>query len=175
MRPSNLPGPLTLLPVARSPSRPRYRTSLVGSYPTLSPLTRFPMGSLAGLLSVAVVVKLQLLAACPHLLFREATVSLSGPGVGKFLCPILVDSDGSPHLRQSHRFLKALHPLHARRPRQDSNLRPQRPQRCALSPELRGRNAENLPFSVEDYSTVPASCQSLAFLFWETLDRPNAD
>jgi hypothetical protein len=37
-----MPGPLTLLPVARSPSRPRYRVPLVGSYPTVSPLTRIP-------------------------------------------------------------------------------------------------------------------------------------
>jgi hypothetical protein len=37
-----MPGPLTLLPVARSPSRLRYRQSLVGSYPTVSPLTRIP-------------------------------------------------------------------------------------------------------------------------------------
>jgi hypothetical protein len=37
-----MPGPLTLLPIARSPSRLRYRLSLVGSYPTVSPLTRVP-------------------------------------------------------------------------------------------------------------------------------------
>ena len=39
MRPNAWPGPLTLLPVARSPSRSRCRAPLVGSYPTVSPLT----------------------------------------------------------------------------------------------------------------------------------------
>ncbi len=54
MRPNHdRPGPLTLLPIARSPSRPRYRVSLVGSYPTVSAIT--PVG--AGLFSVAVVVE----------------------------------------------------------------------------------------------------------------------
>jgi len=49
------PDPLALLPVARSPSRPRYREPLVGSYPTVSPITgRIDLP--AGLLSVAVVV-----------------------------------------------------------------------------------------------------------------------
>ena len=43
MRPNVTPGPLTLLPVARSPSRPRYRMPLVGSYPTVSPLTGIPV------------------------------------------------------------------------------------------------------------------------------------
>jgi len=49
----------------------------------------------AGILSVAVVVRTRLSPACPHLLFRGATLSRSkpgpledqdaGPGVGKFL------------------------------------------------------------------------------------------
>ncbi len=39
-KPVTEPGPLALLPVARSPSRPGYPEPLVGSYPTLSPLTR---------------------------------------------------------------------------------------------------------------------------------------
>ena len=47
------PDPLTLLSIARSPSRPRYRVPLVGSYPTVSAIT--PWG--AGFLSVAVVVE----------------------------------------------------------------------------------------------------------------------
>ena len=33
------PDPLTLLSIARSPSRPRYRVPLVGSYPTVSAIT----------------------------------------------------------------------------------------------------------------------------------------
>ena len=33
------PDPLTLLPAARSPSRPHYCEPLVGSYPTVSALT----------------------------------------------------------------------------------------------------------------------------------------
>jgi len=54
MRPNRCqPGPLTLLSTARSPSQPCYQELLVGSYPTLSPITLFR----AGLLSVAVVVK----------------------------------------------------------------------------------------------------------------------
>ena len=54
MRPNrDRPGPLTLLPIVRSPSRPRYRVPLVGSYPTVSAIT--PLG--AGLFSVAVVVE----------------------------------------------------------------------------------------------------------------------
>ena len=69
------PGPLALLPVARSPSRPGHPEPLVGSYPTLSPLTRTCLRRpLAGLLSVAVVVTMPLPAWRPHLLFREATL-----------------------------------------------------------------------------------------------------
>ena len=50
----------------------------MGSYPTLSPLTHAPVsGTPAGLLSVAVVVRRPLPTACPHLLFREATVPIS--------------------------------------------------------------------------------------------------
>jgi hypothetical protein len=100
MRPNVAPGPLTLLPVARSPSRPRHRAPLVGSYPTLSPLTRCLAGGeqRAGLLSVAVVVTAQLLTPCPHLLFREATLPIhkDRQGVGKFLYPLKAGSDGSP-------------------------------------------------------------------------------
>ncbi len=101
-------------------------------------------GSLAGLLSVAVVVTLR--TTCPHLLFREATLptQLGGLGVGKFLCPVELGSDGSPRLPITHRFLKCCTLPGARRPRQDSNLRPQRPQRCALSPELRGLIAKDV-------------------------------
>ena len=40
MRPNqHRPGPLTLLSAARSPSQPRYRKLLVGSYPTVSLIT----------------------------------------------------------------------------------------------------------------------------------------
>ena len=76
------PGPLTLLPVVRSPSRPRCRAPLVGSYPTVSPLTRRLANgeTRAGLFSVAVVVAAQLLAPRPDLLFRQATLSVQWTG-----------------------------------------------------------------------------------------------
>ena len=58
------------------------------------------MRPMAGLFSVAVVVTAQLLASCPHLLFREATLPAAKGrlGVGKFLYPAKPGSDGSPHL-----------------------------------------------------------------------------
>ena len=66
---------------------------LVGSYPTVSPLT-FGKPE-AGMLSVAVVVAARLPKPRPHLLFREATFRPCGPaGVGKFLCRPRADSDG---------------------------------------------------------------------------------
>ncbi len=66
---------------------------LVGSYPTVSPLT-FRLRQ-AGMLSVAVVVAARLPKPRPHLLFREATFQPYGPeGVGKFLCRPRAGSDG---------------------------------------------------------------------------------
>ena len=108
MRPNVMPGPLTLLPVVRSPSRPRYRAPLVGSYPTVSPLTRIPTWETAGGTALCCGCSHTLSSfrdpkrteACPHLLFREATLPIQAGrlGVGKFLCPITLDSDGSPRL-----------------------------------------------------------------------------
>ncbi len=74
----NRPGPLALLPVARSPSQAHHWYLLVGSYPTVSAVTRLgprkPRPAQAGLLSVAVVVTRPLPTGCPHLLFRGATL-----------------------------------------------------------------------------------------------------
>jgi hypothetical protein len=99
----NRPGPLALLPVVRSPSQAHHWHLLVGSYPTVSAVTRLrprrPRPAQAGLLSVAVVVARTLPTGCPHLLFRGATSlepSLK-PGVGKFLYahgPRATRSDG---------------------------------------------------------------------------------
>ena len=149
-RPTHLaPGCTLAQPAALPPP-------LVGSYPTVSPLTRrlARWQSAGGTLSVAVVVTAQLLAPRPHLLFREATLpvceanSQSGQGVGKFLYPPEAGSDGSPrwlHILDDKVLTAGAATIGTRqtairRPRQDSNLRPQRPQRCALSPELRGHN-----------------------------------
>ena len=66
------PGPLTLLPAARSPGRPCCHGPPVGSYPTLSALTRDLAATSAGMLAVAVVVTSRLPAKCPHLLFHGA-------------------------------------------------------------------------------------------------------
>jgi hypothetical protein len=79
------PGPLALLPIARSPSRPRCRDRWWALTPPVRPLPApphppFPAeskgnGTPAGMLSVAVVVRTRLSPACPHLLFRGATLS----------------------------------------------------------------------------------------------------
>ena len=70
-RPTRLAPSRTLAQPAVSP-RP-----LVGSYPTGSPLTSTGM-ALAGMLSVAVVVRPRLSPACPHLRFRGATLPVRG-------------------------------------------------------------------------------------------------
>lgn len=67
------PGPLALLPVARSPSRPRHRDRWWALTPPVRPLPG-PCWAPAGMLSVAVVVRTRLSPACPHLPFREATL-----------------------------------------------------------------------------------------------------
>ena len=74
------PSPLTLLPAARSPSRPHCCRPLVGSYPTVSALVPSLCSGQAlrklgtGILSVAVVVVRHALRPIgrPHLRFREA-------------------------------------------------------------------------------------------------------
>jgi hypothetical protein len=78
---------------------------LVGSYPTGSPLTG-AYRALAGMLSVAVVVRTRLSPACPHLLFRGATLFRTRPSeldtgwrTGSREVPLdsnLLSSDGSP-------------------------------------------------------------------------------
>ena len=71
------PNPLALLPIARSPSRCHCWRPLVGSYPTLSPLTCRAqiLRTAAALLSVAVVVTPPIAVVRPHLLFHGAIVS----------------------------------------------------------------------------------------------------
>ena len=91
---SQLPGPLALLPVARSPSRSCHHGRWWALTPPVRPLP-VHLGAPAGMLSVAVVVRTRLSPACPHLLFHGATLSRSpsgplgardaGQGVGKFL------------------------------------------------------------------------------------------
>jgi hypothetical protein len=82
------PGPLALLPVARSPSRARRRDRWWALTPPVRPLPaptllrpscegRESRGTPAGILSVAVVVRTRLSPACPHLLFHGATLSRS--------------------------------------------------------------------------------------------------
>lgn len=72
--PASRPGPLTLLPAARSPSRRHCCAPLVRSCRTVS--ASYPavlkQGRRAGLFSVAVVVTRQSLAERPHLLFHGA-------------------------------------------------------------------------------------------------------
>ncbi len=86
-------NPLTLLPVARSPSHGHLCTCWWALTPPFHPL---PCGQpRAGMLSVAVVVAVRLPKPRPHLLFREATFRPCGPEeVGKFLCRPRADSDG---------------------------------------------------------------------------------
>jgi hypothetical protein len=134
----------------------------------------------AGLLSVAVVVRRPLPTACPHLLFREATLParIDRLGVGKFLC-ISMQRRIKPHGHLALSWADACVDLRQasvilRRPRQDSNLRPQRPQRCALSPELRGhvtgvRRKTHVPLPLQNpitpgsgqshYSILDSACQ----------------
>jgi hypothetical protein len=70
----SLPSPLALLPVAHSPSRPCLHGRWWALTPPVRPLPALPR-ALAGMLSVAVVVRTRLSPACPHLLFRGATLS----------------------------------------------------------------------------------------------------
>lgn len=76
--------PPALLSVGHSPSR---RSYLRRWWALTPPVRSCPTGEWEDMLSVAVVVTRQLLGACPHLLFREAT--LPSPWaelrVGKFL------------------------------------------------------------------------------------------
>ena len=66
------PGPLTLLSTERSPSRSCYQTPLVGSYPTVSPIT---LQKLKGWIALCCGCSQRRFAAlCPHLLFREAVL-----------------------------------------------------------------------------------------------------
>ena len=78
-------NPLTLLPVARSPSQGYLYPCWWALTPPFHPLpSDMPE---AGMLSVAVVVAARLPKSRPHLLFREATFRPCGPEeVGKFLC-----------------------------------------------------------------------------------------
>jgi hypothetical protein len=84
-------------PCSRSHARlaGRVATTAGGLLPhRFAPYRRF-LGAPAGMLSVAVVVRTRLSPACPHLLFREATLPCSSSssldsldaalGVGKFL------------------------------------------------------------------------------------------
>ncbi|GIK72941.1 MAG: hypothetical protein BroJett021_19290 [Chloroflexota bacterium] len=67
---------------------------LVGSYPTLSPLTSsHRKDALAGLLSVAVVVAEPLPTLRPHLLFRGAIASVTPIGSREVPLPTIVGSD----------------------------------------------------------------------------------
>jgi hypothetical protein len=169
MRPSLRPA---RSPCSRLYARPADRVAARRWWaltPPFHPLPASRLRLLAGLLSVAVVVTLR--TACPHLLFREATLPIQpdGLGVGKFLCPENRPAtdplvccyptgiyDCTPVFKRT--LTDARRPQPGRRPRQDSNLRPQRPQRCALSPELRGRITWYPP-GREDYSTIPRPCQ----------------
>ncbi len=81
---SQYPGPLALLPVARSPSRPCHHDRWWALTPPVRPLPA-RLAALAGILSVAVVVRTRLSPACPRLLFRGATLSRSQPGAAE--CP----------------------------------------------------------------------------------------
>jgi hypothetical protein len=68
-----VPGPLALLPVVRSPSRPCRHDRWWALTPPVRPLPGLRAGR-AGMFSVAVVVRTRLSPACPHLPFRRATL-----------------------------------------------------------------------------------------------------
>ena len=80
-------------PCSQSHARParRVATTAGGLLPHRFAPYRRSLGVPAGMLSVAVVVRTRLSPACPHLLFREATLSPPSTsagwelGVGKFL------------------------------------------------------------------------------------------
>ena len=135
MRPNlSWPGPLTLLSTARSPSRCGYRTPLVGSYPTVSPITPHKLRSWSALCCGCSQSRFS--ALCPHLLFREAILRRQIVDAESREVPLpdrnRSGSDGPGYTQKIN--VKG-HPLTTsanRRPRQDSNLRPFGPQPNAL-------------------------------------------